>query len=119
MSKPKRLAADTTPEKSRPDKPFVQVEGELTEAQLDAIAGSQPSFFVSGVVSEAQLEAIADGLMKLTTLYTNFKEVLISKQLLISALTSARSASLISIPFQIPLKDLRGCEGTTTKSRLS
>ncbi len=40
MSKPKRekFTATTTPEKTRPGKPFVQVEGKLTEAQLEAIA---------------------------------------------------------------------------------
>ena len=40
MFKPKRekFTATTTPEKSRPEKPFVQAEGELTEAQLEAIA---------------------------------------------------------------------------------
>ena len=40
MSKPKRskFTIAVTPEKSRPDKPFVQIEGELTEAQLEAIA---------------------------------------------------------------------------------
>ena len=60
MSKPKpeKFTATVTPEKLRPQKPFVQIEGELTQAQL---------------------EAIADGLMKLTTLYTNFKEELMSR----------------------------------------
>ncbi len=40
MSKPKRekFTATTTPEKARPGKLFVQVEGKLTEAQLEAIA---------------------------------------------------------------------------------
>ena len=40
MSKQKRskLTASVTPEKPRQDKPFVQVEEELTEAQLEAIA---------------------------------------------------------------------------------
>ncbi len=40
MSKQKRkLLATVTPEKPRQEKSFVQVEGELTEAQLEAIAG--------------------------------------------------------------------------------
>ena len=41
MFKPKRekCTATVTPEKTRPEKPFVQVEGELTEAQLEAIIG--------------------------------------------------------------------------------
>ena len=40
MSKQKtsKLTASVTPEKPRHDKPFVQVEGKLTEAQLEAIA---------------------------------------------------------------------------------
>ena len=40
MSKQKqeKLTASTTPEKSRYDKSFIQAEGELTEAQLEAIA---------------------------------------------------------------------------------
>ena len=40
MAKQKRekFTASVTPEKLRQDKPFVQVEGELTEAQLEAIA---------------------------------------------------------------------------------
>ena len=61
MFKPKRkkLTVSATPETTRPEKPFVQVEGKLTEAQL---------------------EAIADGLMKLTTLYISLKEELIFKQ---------------------------------------
>ena len=46
-------------EKPSPEKPFVQIEGEFTEAQL---------------------EAVADGLMKLTTFYTSFKEGLMSQQ---------------------------------------
>ncbi len=57
--KQEKLTVTTTLEKPRQHQPFVQVEGELTEAQL---------------------EAIADGLMKLTTLYTSFKEELMSKQ---------------------------------------
>ena len=41
MSKQKRekLTATTTPEKTRQHKTFIQVEGELTEAQLEVIAG--------------------------------------------------------------------------------
>ena len=40
MSKPKpeKFTATAIPEKTRQHKPFVQVEGELTEAQLEAIA---------------------------------------------------------------------------------
>ena len=34
-----KLLATTTPEKKRPEKPFVQAEGKLTEKQLEAIAG--------------------------------------------------------------------------------
>ena len=34
-----KLLATVTPEKPRQDKPFVQIEGELTEAQLEVIAG--------------------------------------------------------------------------------
>ena len=34
-----KLLANVTPEKPRQQKPFVQVEGKLTEAQLEAIAG--------------------------------------------------------------------------------
>ena len=39
MSKPRqeKCTATATPEKNRPEKPFLQVEGELTEAQLEAI----------------------------------------------------------------------------------
>ena len=61
MFKPKRkkLTVSATPETTRLEKPFVQVEGKLTEGQL---------------------EAIADGLMKLTTLYISLKEELIFKQ---------------------------------------
>ena len=33
-----KLLATVTPEKTRQQKPFVQVEGKLTEAQLEAIA---------------------------------------------------------------------------------
>ena len=51
--------ATAIPEKLHQDKPFVQAEGELTQAQL---------------------EAIADGLMKLTILHTSFKEKLMAKQ---------------------------------------
>ncbi|MDJ0589132.1 MAG: hypothetical protein QNJ72_03935 [Pleurocapsa sp. MO_226.B13] len=36
--KPEKPTA-TTPEKTRQQKPFVQVEGKLTQAQLEAIAG--------------------------------------------------------------------------------
>ena len=41
MFKPKRekLTTTVTPEKTRQQKPFVQIEGELTEAQLEAYAG--------------------------------------------------------------------------------
>ena len=41
MSKQKRekFPATATPEKTPQDKTFVQVEGKLTEAQLEAIAG--------------------------------------------------------------------------------
>ena len=39
MSKPKlKLLATATPEKPSLQKPLVQVEGKLTEAQLEAIA---------------------------------------------------------------------------------
>ena len=34
----KKLTARTTPEKPRPQKSFIQLEGKLTEAQLEAIA---------------------------------------------------------------------------------
>ncbi len=34
-----KLLATVTPEKTRQQKPFVQVEGKLTEEQLEAIAG--------------------------------------------------------------------------------
>ena len=42
MFKPKRekLTITATAEKLRPQKPLVQVEGELTEAQLEAIAAA-------------------------------------------------------------------------------
>ena len=45
MSKPKRkkLTATATPEKNCPEKPFVQVEGKLTEGQIEAIAGASVS----------------------------------------------------------------------------
>ncbi len=41
MSKQKRdkFTATTTPDKNRPQPPLVQLEGKLTEAQLEAIAG--------------------------------------------------------------------------------
>ena len=55
MSKQKSAKFTAKPDKTRPEKPLV----ELTEAQL---------------------ESIADGLMKLTILYTSFKEELMSKQ---------------------------------------
>ncbi len=44
MSKQKRekFTATATPEKICSEKPFVQVEGELTEAQLEAIAAGGP-----------------------------------------------------------------------------
>ena len=60
MSKQKRekFTATVTPEKTRQNETFIQVEGKLTEAQL---------------------EAIAFRLMKLTTLYTSFKEELMSR----------------------------------------
>ena len=60
MSKQKRekFTASVTRLKPRPQKPFAQVEGELTQGQL---------------------EAIAFRLMKLTTLYTSFKEELMSR----------------------------------------
>ena len=35
----KKLTATTTPEKPCQDKLFIQAEGELTEEQLEAIAG--------------------------------------------------------------------------------
>ena len=41
--KPEKLTASVTQEKNRPDKPFVQTEGELTQAQLEAIAGGRYS----------------------------------------------------------------------------
>ncbi|MDJ0577741.1 MAG: hypothetical protein QNJ65_21600 [Xenococcaceae cyanobacterium MO_234.B1] len=50
-----KCTANATKEKIRHDNPFVQAEGELMEAQL---------------------EALADGLMKLITLYTGFQEKL-------------------------------------------
>ena len=53
-----KCSASLTPKQCH-DKPFIQAESELIEARL---------------------EAIADGLMKLTTLYTSFKEELMSKQ---------------------------------------
>ncbi len=61
MFKQKRdkFTVTAIPEKLSPEKPFVQVEAELTEPQL---------------------EALADGLMKLITLYTSFKEELMSIQ---------------------------------------
>ncbi len=41
MFKPKlKLLTTATPEKPSQEKPFVQVEGELTEAQLEAIAAA-------------------------------------------------------------------------------
>ena len=46
MSKqqPEKFTATATSEKPRQEKPFVQVEGELTEAQLEALAGGVNSF---------------------------------------------------------------------------
>ena len=35
---PEKFTATVTPEKHRQEKPFVQAEGELTQAQLEAIA---------------------------------------------------------------------------------
>ena len=45
MSKPKRekFTANVTPEKPNLQKPLVQTEGKLTEAQLEAIAGGRLS----------------------------------------------------------------------------
>ena len=40
--KPKKLTVTATPEKTRPQKPFVQIEKKLTEEQLEAIAGGGP-----------------------------------------------------------------------------
>ena len=55
-----KCTANATKEKIRHDNPFVQAEGELMEAQL---------------------EALADGLMQLTTFYTSLiKEELMSKE---------------------------------------
>ena len=34
-----KLTANVIPEKTHPEKPFIQVEGKLTQAQLEAIAG--------------------------------------------------------------------------------
>ncbi|MGK7873173.1 MAG: hypothetical protein AB4426_07625 [Xenococcaceae cyanobacterium] len=42
--KPEKFTATATPEKPRQQKPFVQAEGELTEAQLEAIAGGGLGF---------------------------------------------------------------------------
>ena len=39
QKKPEKLTAITTPEKTRQQQPLVQVEGKLTESQLEAIAG--------------------------------------------------------------------------------
>ncbi len=36
--KRQKFTVATTPEKNRPQQPFVQIEGKLTEAQLEAIA---------------------------------------------------------------------------------
>ena len=41
--KQEKFTIVTTSEKIRPDKPFVQVEGKLTEAQLEAIAAAGTS----------------------------------------------------------------------------
>ena len=45
MSKSKRskFTIPVMPEKTRPEKPFVQIEGELTSSQLEAIAGGRMS----------------------------------------------------------------------------
>ena len=44
MSKQKlKLLATVTPEKPHQQKPLIQVEGKLTEAQLEAIAGGRMS----------------------------------------------------------------------------
>ncbi len=40
MSKREKFTVSTTSEKPNPEKSFVQVEGELTEAQLEAIAAA-------------------------------------------------------------------------------
>ena len=37
--KREKLTVTTIPEKTHPQQPFIQVEGKLTEAQLEAIAG--------------------------------------------------------------------------------
>ena len=39
-----KFTATTTPEKPCQDKPFIQVEGELTQEQLEAIAAGVNSF---------------------------------------------------------------------------
>ena len=39
-----KLPASTTPEKPHQQKPFVQVEGELTEEQLEAIAAGGQTY---------------------------------------------------------------------------
>ena len=45
MSKQKlKLLATTTPEKPRPQQPLVQLEGKLTEEQLEEIAGGALTF---------------------------------------------------------------------------
>ena len=43
MSKQKRskLTTSVTPKNTRQEKPFVQLEGKLTQAQLEAIAGGR------------------------------------------------------------------------------
>ena len=45
MSKQKqgKITVRTTPEKNRHDKPSVQIEGKLSEEELEAIAGGQSS----------------------------------------------------------------------------
>ena len=40
MFKPKSEKFTATPDKTRQHKPLIQAEGKLTEAQLEAIAGS-------------------------------------------------------------------------------
>ena len=37
--KPEKLTTSVTPVKPSPEKSFIQAEGKLTEAQLEAIAG--------------------------------------------------------------------------------
>ena len=44
MSKPKRLAANATPDKTLQHKPLIQAEGKLTPAQLEAISAGGLNF---------------------------------------------------------------------------